>query len=405
MSTDAVLRAALAVALLSLPWVFSAIAAVIQTRVHQRLTGRGQELAIPARRWVEALARRSALPTRIEVHPSLSEAYFPHADIVGLSPEAAHGVRPAHRAVVAHELGHAATLAAWPVFRTLAPLFRLLADALPHAATAAAVVAAIHGSPWMAWLTAVLVGATAVVWLGVAADEAAATRRAWRWLGADPHLGGEGRHLAFQALTAAFLAYAAPTGAWAGLALASPWWLAHLVGSSEVLVAQPLFAGGVFVVGVLPFLALHTGLVCTEAIRPEPVASAFHLEQRAERDSSWAFTAGACVAVIAGSAMTNGTSVTFELCLAAALFVASGPASMAGRAALLLPIWLCTRALGRWTDEPSWGTARGGAEDAPRALAGLWERPPWSLRAARLTGLAWVPLLAAISWIAWEQST
>ena len=111
--------------LLALPWVAALLAALAQGLVHKRLLSRARTLSQPARRWLAAQALGQGMQTRIEVHAALAEAYFPHADTVGLSPRAAGSAHPVHRAVVAHELGHAATAGLHPLLRGALPEARV----------------------------------------------------------------------------------------------------------------------------------------------------------------------------------------------------------------------------------------------------------------------------------------
>lgn len=385
--------------LLALPWLASLGAALLQGVVHKRLLAEDRSLSHPARRWLAAQARGQGLSTRVEVHAALAEAYFPHADTVGLSPRAAESVHPVHRAVAAHELGHAATARLHPALRAALPAARLATDGLPYAVAAALLTGALVQSVPLLVLALLLGLATVAAHAIVLADEATASLRAWRWLDADAELTAADRRACQRAMLAAFSAYAAPALAWAGLVLLAPL-LASLALSGPALPpAEPLDATGTWLILFLgPTLVLHAGLVLAETVRPEPVRSAFQLELRQTRQHRWGFMAGICALLIALGVAGWSDGLLFHVSLALAVFVGLEPASVLLRAVLIVPVLAGARILGlsESLEAAFEGPQVDGDRAPPRALASLWEDPPWFLRGARLLQLAWLPLVLLV---------
>lgn len=381
-------------AVLCVPWAVGLTAALGQGVVQRHLLSRSRTLGAPARRWLEAFASRQGLSTRVEVHAALAEAYFPHADTVGLSPAAARSAHPVHRAVVAHELGHAATTARSPLLRGLLPAARLATDGLPFGVGAAFLVAVLHDSSTMLGLGLALLVLTVLSHGIVLVDEATASLRAWRWLRDDRELSPEDRDAVATSFLAALSAYAAPFLAWGALLLATPWLASLTLSGSGLPPAEPLDATGTWLLLLLgPALLLHAGLVLTETVRPEPVRSAFQLELRQQRVHQWGFTAGICALLVALGVAAWGEGPVFELAVALAVFTGLEPATVLLRAALLVPVLVLARLVGLGDALDAAFPTTDASGDAPAALAALWEHPPWFLRAARLTQLAWAPLV------------
>lgn len=385
--------------LLALPWVAALLAALAQGLVHKRLLSRARTLSQPARRWLAAQALGQGMQTRIEVHAALAEAYFPHADTVGLSPRAAGSAHPVHRAVVAHELGHAATAGLHPLLRGALPAARLATDGLPFAVAAALLTGALLQSPGLLLLALGLGALTLLAHGVVLADESLASLRAWTWLRDDAELTAADRTACGQAMLTALGAYAAPALAWLALLVMSPLIASIALSGPALPPAEPLDATGTWLLLFLgPTLALHAGLVLVETVRPEPVKSAFQLELRQQRQHQWGFMAGICALVVALAVAGWGQGLLFEVALAMAIFVGLEPASVLLRAVLVVPVMIGARLVGAG---PALESALAGPDVAddrapPKALASLWESPPWFLRGARLLQLAWLPLVVLV---------
>lgn len=389
----------------ALPWVISVVAAIGQGIVHRRLLRRSRTLSSPARRWLEVVVRRSGLATRVEVHAALAEAYFPHVDTVGLSPRAADSAHPVHRAMVAHELGHATTAALHPALRTALPMARLATDGLPFAAAAAVFVGAHHTSPWMLLLGFGLVALTVVAHGVVLLDEGSASLRAWRWLDGDAELTATDRGACRTSMIGALSAYAAPLVGWLGVLAAAPWLGAVALSGGEPPAANPVDATGTWLLLLLaPFLLLHAGLVIAETVRPDPIKSSFHLELRQQRVHQWGFTAGICALLVAIGVSGWGQGAIFELALAMAVFTGLEPATVLLRALLLIPVLVSARLVGlSHVLDDAFDAPETTPDAPPQALANLWEHPPWFLRGARLLQLGWVPLIALVLVQAWVR--
>lgn len=385
-------------AVLCLPWVAGLAGMVVQSVLQKRLLTSSRTLSAPARRWLESQALRQGMSTRVEVHATLAEAYFAHTDTVGLSPAAADSNHPVHRAMVAHELGHAATAGLHPWLRSLLPAARLAIDGLPFGVAAMLLVGAAHDSPWLVGMSGLLLVATVLSQGVVLLDEGAASLRARAWLRADLELTDADVRACTRSLTAALSAYAAPAAAWGALLLAFPLISSWALSGPGLADANPLDATGTWLLILLgPALLLHGGLVIAETIRPEPVKSSFQLGLRQERHHRWGFTAGFCALLVAVGVAGWGQGLAFELALALAVFTGLEPASVLIRALLLLPAFFIARAvgLGPWM-ERTFEAPMGDEETVPTALASLWENPPWFLRGARLLQLAWVPLVVLV---------
>jgi Zn-dependent membrane protease YugP len=208
------LLALVLLALLALPWAAGLGAILLQGALHRRLLARERHLSTPARHWLRSAADAEGLAVHIEVHEALTEGWFPHARTVGLSPGAADSDHPVHRAMAAHELGHAATTTTLGGLSGLLPTARLLGSGLPFATAAAFVVAALHDSLLAAVGGAVLLGLTALTHGGILLDEALASRRAWAWLARDPELTPADRRACQRAFLTAAAAYATPAAGW-----------------------------------------------------------------------------------------------------------------------------------------------------------------------------------------------
>ncbi|MFK7928343.1 MAG: zinc metallopeptidase [Myxococcota bacterium] len=386
------------VAILAVPWVLGLLGMGIQGWLQQRWLRAGRSLSRPARQWLESRATRSGLSTNVEVHATLAEAYFPQTDTVGLSPTAAASAHPVHRAMVAHELGHAATAHLHPLLRTALPAARLAIDGLPFAVSAAILVGALHQSPWLLACGGALLCLTVLAQAVVVADEATASYRAWRWLQADTELTDADVRACTRSLVAALSAYAAPAVGWLALTLAWPLISAFALSGATLPAAEPLDSTGTWLLLFLgPALCLHAGLVVAETCRPEPVQSAFQLGLRQERQHSWGFTAGICALIIAVGVSGWGDGLLFEAALALAVFTGLEPASVLLRALLLLPVYFIAKAagLGPWMERVFEPPSQND-EALPAAITALWEAPPWFLRGARLLQLSWVPLVAFV---------
>lgn len=394
-------------ALVALPWLASVVAAMVQGLAHRALLRqRGRTLSHSARRWLDTLAERNGMKTRIEVHAGLVEAYFPHADTVGLSPAAANSSHPVHRAMVAHELGHAATASTHPALRALLPAARLAVDGLPHAVAAALITGALVHSLVLLGLAALLTLATVLAHGVVVADEAVASWRARAWLAADPELTDADRAACGKAMDIALGAYAAPAVAWLFLLVLSPAIGVLALSGSPVPSAEPLDATGTWLLLFLgPTLLLHAGLVLAETVRPDPVRTAFQLELRQQRQHQWGFMAGICALVIALGVAGWSDGLHFYIALALAIFVGLEPASVLLRAVLFVPLLILARPLGfgQMLEDAMAGPDVDGDHAPPKALSTLWENPPWFLRGARLLQLAWLPLLSIILVEAWMR--
>jgi len=385
--------------LLAVPWVAALAAALAQGLVHKRLLAQARTLSQPARRWLQARAHGEGLSTRIEVHAALAEAYFPHADTVGLSPSAAGSAHPVHRAVAAHELGHAATAGLHPLLRATLPAARLATDGLPYAVAAALLTGALLHSPALLVLALGLGVLTVLAHGVVVLDESLASLRAWRWLQADAELTDADRSACGRAMLVALGAYAAPALAWAVLLALSPLVASIALSGPGLPPAEPLDATGTWLLLFLgPTLLLHAGLVLAETVHPDPVRTAFQLELRQQRQHQWGFMAGICALVVALGVAGWGQGLLFEVALMLAVFVGLEPASVLLRAVLVLPVLIGARAVGAG---PALEAALSGPDVAddrapPQALASLWEDPPWFLRGARLLQLAWIPLIVIV---------
>lgn len=385
-------------AVLAIPWVLAVAATFAHLEVQRRLLAAPGTVDRPAEAWLRAAAR--GLGTRIEVHSALPASYFPQVDTIGLPHEAAASLHPIHRAMVAHELGHARVAATHAGLRAAMPIARLLASAAPFATAAAFVVVSIGQHAWAVPFALALLATTAAAHTVVVADEAAASWLADRALRADRALSSATLAAARRGLLAALAAYAAPCVGWVALLAASPALVGLALHGHALPPAEPLDATGAWMVLFLsPFLLLQAGLVLAETVRPEPVASAFQLALRQERGQGWGFIGGLCAFAIAVPVAGWSDAPGFRIAVGLALFTAMQPLTVLLRAVVVTAVVAVAGLLGLDVGGAATVPGTGRELHAPRALAALFERPGVALRVARLAQLAWVPLLVGVAWV------
>lgn len=387
------LSAAAAPALVFLvpPFLTSTVAALVCAAVHWWLK-RQPDLGVPAGEWLTGLVRERGPGVAVGVAPELAgsmDGYWPRSRFIGLSPRTWVDRGPAGRAVASHELGHAL---AWAHERERASWLlqgRQLQQYALAVAGAGLLTAALMDSGIAATIGLLGLAAGLVGHVCTLLDEGDASRRATRVL-EERGLRTHGTDLA---MISAFGVYLAPAVTHLALLVASPWLLEMMwLPSPSLTENSPIGLWAILLLA--PLLALRAAQVLVDAHKPPPITTEFRLNWTMFQERTWEFHAGATV--LLWLALTYDEPVSAGL---APLFVlgavpAMGTLGALGRLVVVLPIFFVLALFGFFTESPNARSLKSPKPSDPLEI--LDTDSPWSVRAAGLVRVAWLPLLLVL---------
>jgi Zn-dependent membrane protease YugP len=349
----------------------------------------------PAGPWIERLIASTGRGVAVEIVPAESpDAYWPNAATMGISEATYGGTRPKDWAVVAHELGHAETLAKSPLLLWLLPAARLMATLGWRFAIAGLLTAMLFHEPAAVWFALFMLVPSVAASFVVCADEIAASVHGWSFVASDPRVTPEGRARAGSAMAAAASAYL--LGALGQLVVLALWpSIVGLAIGDPGHLKPPSHLGMWLVLAGTPVVAVRVALAIRQAVAPEPVPSELDLWALLAREAKWESCAavGVLAMVLGMHAAVAGpfTAVASALGLAVAL----GPVHGLLLALLALPVVVVQRIRG--VERRRVRYLRPARDDVPQAMLAMWADPPWYLRAVWLLPLAYLPIVVVLA--------